>query len=124
MARKNKAPKRIMGVKIPKRMRRAVKPLMEFLGTEFGNNVAAGVLVAVVGTFATTDQMREAFKKAAKRSRKSGGSLGDLALHLGRAALLPALVALHARLPGEVRAEQHARAKREDNRRSIAEAVH
>lgn len=124
MAKKNKAPKRILGVKIPKPLRRAAKPLAAFLSTELGQTVAMGALVALAGAFATTDDMRDSLKEAAKRSRKSGGGLTDLAVHLGRAALLPALVAVHAKLPGEVRAEQHARAQREDNKRSVAEAVH
>jgi len=126
MAKRKQArvPKRILGVKIPKRVRRLAKPIVAFLGTEFGNNIAAGMLVAFAGAFASTDAMRDSFKRAAKRTRKSGGGVGDLALHLGRAALLPALVALHAKLPGEVRAEQHARAREEDHSRRAAEAVH
>jgi hypothetical protein len=124
MAKKNKAraPKRIAGVKIPKRLRRALKPAVQFLSTDFGRNVAANALVAVFVAFASTDAMRDAFRDAGKRSHKSGGGFADLALHLGQAAVLPALVALHAKLPGEVRAQQHARRKREDNRR--AQAVH
>lgn len=124
MAKKNKAPKRILDVRIPKRVRRAAKPLLKFLGTEFGQTLAMGALVAFAGAFATNDDMRDSFKEAAKRSRKSGGGLADLALHLGRAAVLPALVALHAKLPGEVRAEQHARAEVENRKRDAAEAVH
>lgn len=121
---KNKArvPKRVGGVKIPKRMRRALRPAARFLSTGFGRNVAADVLVALAVAFASTDAMRDAFRDAGKRSRKSGSGVADLALHLGRAAILPALVALHAKLPGEVGAEQHARRRREDNQR--AEAVH
>lgn len=120
--KKGRAPKRIAGVKIPKRMRRALEPAAKFLSTDFGRNIAADVLVALAVAFASTDAMRDAFRDAGKHSRKSGGGFADLALHLGRAALLPALVALHAKLPGEVRAEQHARRKREDNQR--AQAVH
>ncbi|HYD72727.1 MAG TPA: hypothetical protein VEF55_06285 [Candidatus Binatia bacterium] len=123
MAKKNaRVPKRIAGLKIPKRLRRALRPAAKFLSTDFGRNVAADVLVALAVALASTDAMRDAFRAAGKRSRKSGGGFADLALHLGQAAVLPALVALHAKLPGEVRAEQHARQKREDNRR--AQAVH
>jgi hypothetical protein len=123
--KKNRArvPKRIAGMKIPKRVRRTLRPFAAFVGTEFGSNVVAGLLVALAGAFATTDEMRDSFKDAAKRMRKSGGSLEDLALHLTRAVVLPALVALHAKLPGEVRAEQHARDEHEDSLRA-AEAVH
>ena len=120
--KKARVPKRVAGVKIPKRLRRALKPTMKFLSTDFGRLVATNAVVALVVGFASTDEMRDAFRDAGKRSRKSGGGFADLALHLGQAAVLPALVALHAKLPGEVRAEQRARRKREDNRR--AQAAH
>jgi hypothetical protein len=120
--KKARVPKRVAGVKIPKRLRRALKPAVKFLGTDFGRLVATNAVVALAVGFASTDEMRDAFRDAGKRSRKSGRGFADLALHLGQAAVLPALVALHAKLPGEVRAEQHARRKREDNRR--AQAVH
>lgn len=103
MAKKKKAarvPKRIAGVKIPKPVRRAARPLAEFLASDFGRGVAADALVALAIAFASTDAMRAAFKDAAKRARKSGGGLSELALYLGRAAVLPALVVLHGKLPG------------------------
>jgi hypothetical protein len=120
--KKARVPKRVAGVKIPNKLRRALKPVARFVRTDFGRNIAADVLVALAVAFASTDAMRDAFRNAGKRSRKSGDGFADLALHLGRAALLPALVTLHAKLPGEVRAEQRARRKREDSRR--AQAVH
>ena len=120
--KKARVPKRIAGVKIPKRLRRVLRPVAGFLGTEMGRNAAAAALVWVAANFTSTDDTKDAFKAAAKRMRKSGGGLEDLALHLARAVVLPPLVALHAKLPGEVRAEQHTRRKREDNRRE--QAVH
>lgn len=118
--KKARVPKRVAGVKIPKRLRRALSPAARFVSTNFGRSVAADVLVAIAVAVASTDAMRAAFRDAGKRSRKSGGGFLDLGLHLGRAALLPTLVALHAKLPGEVRAEQHARSRREDNQRTQA----
>jgi hypothetical protein len=120
--KKARVPKRFAGVKVPKRLRRALKPVVKFLSTDVGRLVAANAAIALAGGFASTDEMRDAFRDAGKRSLKSGGGFADLALHLGQAAVLPALVALHAKLPGEVRAEQNAQRKREDNRR--AQPVH
>ena len=120
--KKARVPKRFAGVKIPKRVRRALKPVAKLLGTKAGRLVAANAAVALAVGFASTDEMRDAFRQAGKRSLKSGGGFADLALHLGQAAVLPALVALHAKLPGEVRSEQHARREREDTRR--AQPVH
>ncbi len=122
MTKKARVPKRVAGVKIPKRVRRTLKPAAKFLSTDAGRTVAAQALLAVFVAFAASDDMRGALRDAAKQSRKSGGGFADLALHLGRAALLPALVALHAKLPGEVRAEQHERRGREDRQR--AQSVH
>lgn len=109
MAKKKKAPrvpKRIAGVKIPKPWRRAARPLARLLDSEFGNNITADALIALAIAFASTETMRNSFKDAAKRAKKSGANLSDLVIHLGRAAVLPALVALHARLPSEERARE------------------
>jgi hypothetical protein len=122
--KKARAPKRIAGVKIPKRMRRALRPLAAFVDTEFGNNVVAGLLVALAAGFASSDDMRESLRHGAKRMRKGGGGLEDLALHLGRALVLPALVALHAKLPDDVQAEQRRRERAEENERQLRDAVH
>jgi hypothetical protein len=126
MAKKDKArvPKRIAGVKIPKRVRKALRPVAAFLDTELGRNVGAAALTWVAATFATADDTKQAFKHAAKRMRKGGGGLHDLALHLARAVALPALVAVHARLPDEVRSAQRAQAEEEDQSRRSPGAVH
>jgi hypothetical protein len=126
MAKKNKArvPKRIAGVKIPKRIRRALQPVARFAGTEFGNNVVAGVVVALATALVSGEDMRESLKDAAKRARKSGGGVESLALHLGRALVMPALVALHAKLPDEARVEQYRCARREHRERHAPEPAH
>jgi hypothetical protein len=122
MAKKNKArvPKRIGGVKIPKRWRRAAMPLAKLLNSRFGSNVAADVLIALAVAFASTEAMRDSFKDAAKRAKKSGGNFSDLAIHLGRAAMMPALVALHAKLPSQDRV----RAWRAQREHRALEGVH
>ena len=122
MAKKNKArvPKRIAGVKIPKRWRRAAGPLVKLVASRFGSNIASDVLIALAVAFASTETMRDSFKDAAKHAKKSGGNLSDLAIHLGRAALMPAVVALVAKLPSEERAREW-RAQREHR---AAEALH
>jgi hypothetical protein len=104
--KKARAPKRIAGVKIPKTWRRAARPLAKLLNSRFGSNIAADVLIALAVAFASTEAMRESFRDAAKRAKKSGGNLSDLSIHLGRAAVMPALAALHARLPDEERVRE------------------
>lgn len=117
-----KVPKRIFGVKIPKPLRRAARPAVEFLGTGVGRAFMVDALVAFAISFASTERMRESFQDVGKRARKSGG-IGDLALDLSRAAVLPALTALYAKLPGDGRAEQ--RADADPGRSSVSsEAVH
>jgi hypothetical protein len=125
MAKKNKArvPKHVAGVKIPKRWRRAARPLARLLDSPFGSNVTADVLIALAIAFASTEAMRESFKKAAKRAKKGGGNVSDLVLHLGRAAVLPALVALHAKLPDDAQAELR-RQQRAQHTPRAAEAMH
>jgi hypothetical protein len=122
MAKKKKArvPKRVAGVKIPKRWRRTARPLAKLLESRFGSNVAADVLIALAVAFASTETMRDSFKDAARRAKRSGGNLSDLAVHLGRAAALPALVALHAKLPDEDRVREW----RAQRRHGAAEALH
>lgn len=125
MAKKTKrarVPKRILGVKISKPFRRAARPLAEFLDTDLGRSVVTDAIVAIAVAFASTKAMRKALKRAGKHARRSGAHTGDLVLHLGRAAILPALVALHAKLPGEVRAGQKGRDEQERTRRG--EPVH
>jgi len=121
MAKKKKAlvPKRIAVVKLSKRSRRALRPFAKVLASEFGNNVASNVLVALAVAFASTETMRDSFKDAAKHAKKSGGGLAGLAVHLGRAALMPALVALVAKLPSD----DEARAWRARHGHRAVEAV-
>jgi hypothetical protein len=122
MAKKTKArvPKRIVGVKIPKRWRRAAKPLAKLLDSEFGNNIAADVLIALAVAFTSTETMRDSFKDAAKHAKQSGSALSGLAFHLGRAAVLPVLAALYAKLPDEERVREW----RTQHGHRAAEAVH
>jgi C4-dicarboxylate-specific signal transduction histidine kinase len=81
------------------------------------------VLIALAVAFSSTEAMRDSFKHAAKRAKKSGGGLSDLALHLARAAVLPALVAMHAKLPDNAQAELR-RQRRAQDHLHAAEAMH
>lgn len=126
MAKKHnggKVPKRILGMKVPKHLRRAGQPVAQFLDTEFGRGLAVDTIVALAVALASTERMRASFQDAAKRARRSGAGFADLALHLGLALVLPALVALHAQLPGEIHAVQQTRARRENQKHS-SDAVH
>lgn len=102
MAKKRKrgrAPKRIAGVKLGKPMRRALRPFAKVLASELGRDMVAEAVVALAIAFATTDKMRDAFRAAAHHARRTKQGVAGVALHLGRAALLPMLVTLHASLP-------------------------
>ncbi len=117
MAKKRKkarVPKRILGVKIPKSLRRAAKPLAQFLGTKLGREVAAEAIVALAIGLAASDKMRAAFKEAGAHARKSGRGLNDVVFSLGRAAVLPVIAAVYESLPHEKLQQAQASAREGD----------
>ncbi len=106
MAKKRaRVPKRIAGVKISKRARKRLRPLAQFLASEFGEQIVSDVLIATAIALARTNTMRQAFEDAGKAAKKSGEGLHGLVTHLLGAALLPVLAAPRVDLPDDERTE-------------------
>ncbi|WP_156025086.1 hypothetical protein [Sphingomonas phyllosphaerae] len=73
MAKKSKAkagklPKEVLGVKVPKELRKAGEKLIEQAQGPAGRQAIAGALTAVVGAVATAALSREAARAAAPRT--------------------------------------------------------
>jgi hypothetical protein len=60
MSRKNKLPKKIAGVKLPKPLRKSGERLLRRVDTPLGRTAVAGGLLAIAGVLAATKQMRMA----------------------------------------------------------------
>lgn len=58
--RKAKFPKRIAGVKVPKALRRAAKPMAQFMDTPLGRSLVAQAVVSAAGALVFRPQVRAA----------------------------------------------------------------
>ncbi len=65
--KKGKLPKEVLGVKVPKELRKAGEKLIEQAQGPAGRQAIAGALTAVVGAVATAALSREAARAAAPR---------------------------------------------------------
>lgn len=101
-----RVPKRLLGVKIPRHLRKAGRPIAEFLDSSLGQEIVAEATIAMAIGLARSERMRAAFQRAGENAKRSGSGIRDVATHLGRAAVLPLLLGLRARLPGEAGGDQ------------------
>lgn len=79
MAKTKKLPKRIAGVKIPKKLRKKGAPLYSLLNQPMVRNVVADVIAA--GLLAAADAMAKhpKAKKAGKSAKKKAGEAAEVA---------------------------------------------
>ncbi len=88
MAKKAKLPKRIAGVKIPKKLRKRGAPLYALMGNPMVRNVVADMLA--VGLLAAADamskqpQVKKAAKKAKNAAEGAGETAGEGAANVGK----------------------------------------
>lgn len=83
MARKGKLPKRIAGVKIPKKLRKRGAPLLALMSNPMVRNVVADMLA--IGLLAAADAMSKQ-PKVKKAGKKAGKAAKDDAQDVGEAA--------------------------------------
>lgn len=72
--KKGKLPKEVLGVKVPKELRKAGEKLIEQAQGPAGRQAIAGALTAVVGAVATAALSREAARAAAPSRPDEGAS--------------------------------------------------
>jgi len=77
MAKSGKLPKRIAGVKIPKRLRKRAEPFYELVSQPMVRNVASHLIA--VGLIAVADAMAKSkpAKKAGKKAKRAAEEAGD-----------------------------------------------
>jgi hypothetical protein len=77
MAKKAKLPKRIAGVKIPKRLRKRAGPVYELVNQPVVRNVVSNLIA--VGLIAAADAMSKSkpAKKAAKKAKRAAAETGE-----------------------------------------------
>jgi hypothetical protein len=79
MAKKPKLPKRIAGVKIPKKLRKSATPFYELVNQPAVRNVASNLIA--VGLIAAADAMTKTkpAKKAGKKVKRAAEQVGETA---------------------------------------------
>jgi hypothetical protein len=78
MAKKIKLPKRILGLRIPKALRRS-KTIEAILSSPLGREIVAGALVAAAGAMATAlVENREDLARAGKKGGRTAAGVADL----------------------------------------------
>lgn len=79
MAKAGKLPKRIAGVKIPKKLRKRAGPVYELISRPVVRNVLSNLIA--VGLIAAADAMAKSkpAKKAGKKARRAAAETGETA---------------------------------------------
>jgi len=72
MAKKAKLPKKIAGVKVPKKLRKGGGSLLALIESPIGRRVAADALIAVAGVLAGNDRTRGAVAAAGREVADAG----------------------------------------------------
>lgn len=84
-SRKAKVPKRIAGVKVPKALRRAGRPLAQFAATPLGREIVAEAVVAATIALARSRPVRQAASEVSDGAARATHGMADIA----RAAAAP-----------------------------------
>lgn len=97
MAKKNKGPKRIAGVKIPKSLRPTLRPVARFAESPLGREIIAEAVVAVSIALATSRPAKRAAGEVAQDAAAAGFRLASAFQNVAAAALAPVVRAAQAR---------------------------
>jgi hypothetical protein len=79
MAKKNKLPKRIAGVKIPKKLRKRGGQVFAFLDSPVISSIVAAGLLAAADSISRQPKVRKAGKKAGKMTKHASADTSEAA---------------------------------------------
>ena len=86
MAKTAKLPKRIAGVKIPKKLRKRAGPFYQLVNQPMVRNIAADILavglIAAADAFAKSKPAKKAGKKAKRAAAEAGETTADSAINV------------------------------------------